>query len=166
MKKIISIILVLAMILVLAACGSSKKSNSTPNLGSAGNSGKASRGTIIGDNYSNYFAELNFTKPSDWEYYTDEQIAQTMNVGVDMIKDEYQKLLETTGSLYDMMVMDPGTGTNVSVMFENLAVTGSTGMSADEYLNALKAGELHESAAFSERFARYKAQYAFPEENQ
>lgn len=25
--------------------------------------------------------------------------------------------------------------------------------------------ELHESAAFSERFARYKAQYAFPEEN-
>ena len=26
-------------------------------------------------------------------------------------------------------------------------------------------GELYESAAFAERFARYKAQYAFPEEN-
>ena len=38
-------------------------------------------------------------------------------------------------------------------------------LEAHEYLNALKAGELHESAAFSERFARYKAQYAFPEEN-
>ncbi|MBQ7098815.1 MAG: Na/Pi cotransporter family protein [Oscillospiraceae bacterium] len=37
-------------------------------------------------------------------------------------------------------------------------------LEAHEYLNALKAGELHESAAFSERFARYKAQYAFPEE--
>ena len=36
-------------------------------------------------------------------------------------------------------------------------------LEAHEYLNALKAGELHESAAFSERFARYKAQYAFPE---
>ena len=36
----------------------------------------------------------------------------------------------------------------------------------DAALAALKAGELHESAAFSERFARYKAQYAFPEENQ
>ena len=37
-------------------------------------------------------------------------------------------------------------------------------LEAHEYLNALKSGELHESAAFSERFARYKAQYAFPEE--
>ena len=37
-------------------------------------------------------------------------------------------------------------------------------LEAHEYLNALKAGELPESAAFSERFARYKAQYAFPEE--
>ena len=38
-------------------------------------------------------------------------------------------------------------------------------LEAHEYLNALKAGELHESAAFAERFARYKAQYTFPEEN-
>ena len=31
-------------------------------------------------------------------------------------------------------------------------------------LNALKSGELHESAAYVERFAKYKAKYAFPEE--
>jgi len=37
-------------------------------------------------------------------------------------------------------------------------------LEAHEYLNALKAGELHESAAFNKRFAKYKAQYAFPEE--
>ena len=37
-------------------------------------------------------------------------------------------------------------------------------LEAHEYLNALKAGELHESAAFSERFAQYKAKYRFPEE--
>ena len=37
-------------------------------------------------------------------------------------------------------------------------------LEAHEYLNALKAGELRESAAFAERFARYRAQYAFPEE--
>ena len=39
-------------------------------------------------------------------------------------------------------------------------------LEAHEYLNALKSGELHESAAFSERFARYCARYPFPEENQ
>ena len=37
-------------------------------------------------------------------------------------------------------------------------------LEAHEYLNSLKSGELQESAAFAERFARYKAQYAFPEE--
>ena len=37
-------------------------------------------------------------------------------------------------------------------------------LEAHEYLNALKAGELHESAAFAERFARYRAQYRFPDE--
>lgn len=39
-------------------------------------------------------------------------------------------------------------------------------LEAHEYLNALKAGELQESAAFAERFARYKAQYMFPDERQ
>jgi len=38
-------------------------------------------------------------------------------------------------------------------------------LEAHEYLNALKAGELYESAAFAEQFARYKAQYAFPDES-
>ena len=38
-------------------------------------------------------------------------------------------------------------------------------LEAHEYLNALKAGDLHESAAFAEQFAQYKARYAFPEEN-
>jgi phosphate:Na+ symporter len=37
-------------------------------------------------------------------------------------------------------------------------------LEAHEYLNALKAGELRESAAFNRRFERYKARYAFPEE--
>ena len=37
-------------------------------------------------------------------------------------------------------------------------------LEAHEYLNALKAGELHESAAFTERFDRYRARYQFPDE--
>jgi len=37
-------------------------------------------------------------------------------------------------------------------------------LEAHEYLNALKAGELHESAKFAERFAKYQSRYAFPDE--
>ena len=50
-----------------------------------------------------------------------------------------------------------------NVAVEMLQVTEGK-LEAHEYLSALKAGELHESAAFAERFARYKAQYAFPED--
>ena len=35
---------------------------------------------------------------------------------------------------------------------------------AHEYLHALKSGVLHESAAFSEQFRKYRARYAFPDE--
>ena len=37
-------------------------------------------------------------------------------------------------------------------------------LEAHEYLNALKGGQLQESAQFSERFQKYRAQYVFPEE--
>lgn len=37
-------------------------------------------------------------------------------------------------------------------------------LEAHEYLNALKAGELYESAFFTQNFDRYKEQYTFPEE--
>ena len=50
-----------------------------------------------------------------------------------------------------------------NVAVEMLQVTEGK-LEAHEYLNALKAGELHESAAFAEQFAQYKALYAFPEE--
>lgn len=39
-------------------------------------------------------------------------------------------------------------------------------LEAHEYLNALKAGELYESATFTQNFDRYKEQYTFPEEEE
>ena len=37
-------------------------------------------------------------------------------------------------------------------------------LEAHEYLNALKGGQLEESAQFSERFQKYRARYSFPDE--
>ena len=37
-------------------------------------------------------------------------------------------------------------------------------LEAHEYLNALKAGQLRESAQFAERFKTYKERYVFPYE--
>lgn len=39
-------------------------------------------------------------------------------------------------------------------------------LEAHEYLNALKGGQLQESAQFSERFKKYRAKYVFPEDTE
>ena len=67
--------------------------------------------------------------------------------------------------LEDLLIACERTADHCSnVAVEMLQVTEGK-LEAHEYLNALKAGELHESAAFAEQFAQYKAQYAFPEDN-
>ena len=50
-----------------------------------------------------------------------------------------------------------------NVAVEMLQVTEGK-LEAHEYLNALKAGELRESAAFAEQFEKYKGRYVFPDE--
>jgi len=67
--------------------------------------------------------------------------------------------------LEDLLTACERTADHCSNMAVEMLQVAEGKLEAHEYLNALKAGELHESAAFSERFARYKAQYAFPEEH-
>jgi len=66
--------------------------------------------------------------------------------------------------LDDLLTACERTADHCSNMAVEMLQVAEGKLEAHEYLNALKAGELHESAAFSERFARYKAQYAFPED--
>ena len=66
--------------------------------------------------------------------------------------------------LEDLLTACERTADHCSNMAVEMMQVAEGKLEAHEYLNALKAGELQESAAFSERFARYKAQYSFPEE--
>ena len=66
--------------------------------------------------------------------------------------------------LDDLLTALERTADHCSNMAVEILQVAEGKLEAHEYLNALKAGELHESAAFAERFARYKARYAFPED--
>ena len=66
--------------------------------------------------------------------------------------------------LEDLLTALERTADHCSNMAVEILQVAEGKLEAHEYLTALKAGELHESAAFAERFARYKAQYAFPED--
>ena len=69
--------------------------------------------------------------------------------------------------LEDMLTAFERTADHCSNVAVEMLQVAEGKLEAHEYLNALKAGELQESAKYSERFLKYKAKYAFPEdENQ
>ncbi|MBQ7817868.1 MAG: Na/Pi cotransporter family protein [Oscillospiraceae bacterium] len=68
--------------------------------------------------------------------------------------------------LEDMLTAFERTADHCSNVAVEMLQVAEGKLEAHEYLNALKAGELQESAKYSERFAKYKAKYAFPEDDE
>jgi phosphate:Na+ symporter len=66
--------------------------------------------------------------------------------------------------LEDMLTAFERTADHCSNVAIEMLQVAEGKLEAHEYLNALKAGELQESAKYSERFAKYKAKYVFPDE--
>jgi hypothetical protein len=125
MKKILALALALIMLSAFVGCN-------VPRV-------EISRGTIDGSVYKNEVLDFEFTKPSSWVYYTDEEIAATMNFAVDnLLDDKFQNALENNSVVYDMMVVDSITRTNISVGYENLGKTSWTNMTEKQYIEALK----------------------------
>lgn len=125
MKKIFALLLAALMVVTLVAC----------NLGGP----ELSRGEIDGNVYKNECLEFEFTKPASWKYYSDEEIASVMNVAVDSLKGENLKQsLEKNPAIYDMMVVDSSTGTNINVVYENLKKSFSSNITMEKYVEELK----------------------------
>ena len=68
--------------------------------------------------------------------------------------------------LEDMLTAFERTADHCSNVAVEMLQVAEGKLEAHEYLNALKAGELRESAKYSERFAKYKARFAFPDEEE
>ncbi len=67
--------------------------------------------------------------------------------------------------LEDILTAYERTADHCSNIAVEMMQVGDGKLEAHEYLTALKAGELRESAAFADRFAQYRAKYAFPDED-
>lgn len=97
------------------------------------------RGTINGNTYKSPTTNLNFTKPADWEFLSDEELA--LKIGVDS-KELEDYVFPTTAdrvpAVYDMWATDPESGVSISVAYENMYVTASVAMTTDEYLEMLE----------------------------
>lgn len=132
MKKLLSLLFIIIITLSTVACSTS-----------GGNSDEGeteiSRGTIRGNIYTNKYLGYRFIKPKAWEFATDEEIAAIVNVSVDSILGEnFGEALKESDSLYDMMVVDPVTNTNINVGYDNLANIFNYNVTVQQYLDSVK----------------------------
>ena len=130
MKKWLSLTLAIVMLLLMVSCGGGEKPEEK---------GGISRGTIDGDVYTNEVLGFTFTKPASWIFSTDEEIAALVNISVESILGEnFKNALENNPTVYDMMVVDSLTGSNINLGYENLAKSMATNITIEQYIEVIK----------------------------
>ena len=155
MKKWLALTLAIIMVLSVVACDTDKsrderkpekdkiEENKTEKNKTEENKTEEkveiSRGKIKGNVYRNEFLGIEFTKPDSWVYATDEEIAETVNISVDwLLGEKFKDALENNPLVFDMLVVDQITGSNINIGFENLSKTLSTNITVEQYVEALK----------------------------
>ncbi len=97
------------------------------------------RGMVIGNEYYSDFNGLTFTAPSDWVFASDEEIMAAMELGIEIAYDNsaFQDAIVNMTTIFDMMATGPD-GSNINIVYENLALTGNQGISDVEYAELVK----------------------------
>lgn len=139
MKKVLALLLAIVMMSMLVACTTDSPNTDVSDTGVQTQKAELSRGKVEGDIYKNEYLGFEFVKPSTWVYSTDEEIAAMMNIAVDnILGDKYREALENNPTVYDMMVVDIVTRSNISVVYENLEKTLASNITEEQYIDALK----------------------------
>ena len=86
--------------------------------------------------------------------------AKAMDLAIGLTRHLNPKVME------EVIALEDETDRYQDALGTNLVKLSGKRLSVDNNrrLNTVKAGELHESAAFAERFAKYKEKYTFLEE--
>ena len=91
------------------------------------------RGEWNGNKYKNDFIKVTFNLPNNWNKYSDEQIAQLMNIDVSKLSEENNKISELAEK-QPLVAKDSKTGAKVMIMIEAVSLE----VTSEYYINALK----------------------------
>ena len=148
MKKILALLMCFALVFSLAACsndnGGDADANVTPDADVVDTENNStikalSRGSVEGEVYTNDFIDVTFTKPADWTYLSDAEIAATLNNGQEIMDlNTLEKVLAETATVYDMSASNADGTNNIMVLYENTMLTAFRELTADEYAGYLE----------------------------
>lgn len=128
MKKILALVLAVAIVFVFTACAENKdiRGDQTVNgsivedNNSASSEAEFSLGSTDGLTYENKFIGLGCELDSGWAFYTDEQIKQLNNVVTDMAGEEYAEAMKNASIVYDMYAVSNNQMDNINVNLEKI----------------------------------------------
>ena len=120
MKKIISLLLAVIMILSLASCGTTADNVETIDF---------EKGVVDGSVYTSEIGGIRFTAPKGYEYFSDEMIAEVFGITTETLE-----LGEVTSTVYDMYCYNEISRSSINVNFENLVMTHGADFTEEEYI--------------------------------
>ncbi len=135
MKKTISMLLALAMTLsfpLAAHCEGTKGGSNGVVLTTLSSDG-FSAGVQAENSYWNEAVNIGCTLGSDWYFYTDEEIAEQNGLTTGMLREDYAKLLEESGSMMDMLAVNTETGENVNITLQRLSLADALVLDEQKY---------------------------------
>ncbi len=151
MKKKFAFCLALLMsAAALTSCGLIKSSQSSKSKGISESSvvHKTStgedfqRGVIENNTYSSKFSGVALTAPDGWTFSSEEELLRIMNISQDLTykNDELTKKLLSLVAIYDAMITNNSTGSNIIIAYENLAkeVPNPGEYTINEYISAME----------------------------
>lgn len=107
MKKLLSIILALTLVLSLASC-----TGKITNL--------FSLGKVSNNVYENSYIGIGARFDSSWHFYTEDEIKQINNTAIEFAGEEYQELMENADVVYDMFAQTDDLLSSVNIAMEKV----------------------------------------------
>lgn len=121
MKKVVSLILVLAMVLVLPLAAWAEEDS-------------FGAGSTEDNAYWNEALKIGCAMADEWYFYTDEEILENNQALAGQLKDDLAETIREAGSMMDMMAVNTETGENVNVTLERMSIANSLLITEEKYV--------------------------------
>lgn len=147
MKRFIAIIMAAMLILSFSGCSIVKdfKEGFAEGLedglkSTVQQSGNGyTHGEIDGNVYTSEMSGLTFTAPDGWSFYSDEELMELMDESIESgSESSFESAATKMITVNEMMAIDDNSGSNVIIIYENLLLTGNSGISEEEYFELAK----------------------------
>ena len=168
MKRLLCILLTLAMLLTLSACGGGKSGETAPAApeATAAPEPELSAGDMIGEKgergYVNKALKIRADLPEDWILLSNEEVAEVMGYTREMVTDEeVAAILDESGAVCDFYAMAAdGSGSNLNIQLQSLTLMQGAAVnettlaeaSLDQVKQALESIGMEDVTPTTERF--------------